>query len=89
MPLVAKDRQQFYISRIRALVSLNHQATHVELLEKLKAEGITLDREYLSKLVGKVYRERIKRADHQTLNYALAAFEDTMTEVGRGQWNDG
>jgi len=78
MPLVAKDRQDFYKARIRALLSVDHQATHVQLLEKLKAEGITLDREYLSKLVGKVLRERIKRADRQTLNYALAAFEDTI-----------
>jgi hypothetical protein len=42
-------------------------------------EGIHLDRQFLSRLVGKVYQERTKRADRWTLNYALAAFEDTMT----------
>jgi hypothetical protein len=52
----------------------------------LKAEGISLDRDYLSKLVSKVYQERVKRADRATLNYALAAFEDTMTEVVRVAW---
>mgnify|MGYP001198642733 CR=1 FL=1 len=87
MPLVAKDRQDFYKARIRALLSVDHQATHVQLLEKLRVEGIILDREYLSKLVGKVLRERIKRADRQTLNFALAAFEDTMTEVVRVAWS--
>jgi hypothetical protein len=86
MPLVAKDRQKLYESRIRALLAVDDQATHVQLLEMLKAEGIVLDGEYLSKLVGKAFRERIERADRATLNYALAAFEDTMTEVVRAAW---
>jgi hypothetical protein len=60
--------------------------TNAMLLEKLNAEGINMDRDVLSKLLGKVYRERIKRADRQTLNYALASFEDTMTEVVRVAW---
>jgi hypothetical protein len=33
--------------------------------------------------LGKMLREHIKRADRQTLNQALAAFEDTMTEIVR------
>jgi hypothetical protein len=44
MPLVAKDRQDFYKARICALLSVDHRATHVQLLEKLKAEGITYAR---------------------------------------------
>jgi hypothetical protein len=79
MPAIAKDRQKFYKSRIRALISVDHQMTHVDLLVKLVQEGISLDLDYLSKLVAKVYQERVKRVDRATLNYALAAFEDTMT----------
>ena len=87
MPAIAKDRQEFYKSRIRAIVSVDHQITYVQILDKLAEEGIHLDRQYLSKLVAKVYQERTKRADRQTLNYALAAFEDTMTEVVRVAWS--
>jgi hypothetical protein len=87
MPAIAKDRQEFYKSRIRAIVSVDHQITHMQILDKLAEDGIHLDRQYLSKLVAKVYQERTKRADRQTLNYALAAFEDTMTEVVRVAWS--
>ena len=86
MPAIAKDKQDFYKSRIRALVSVDHQMTNAELLEKLRVEGISMDRDFLSKLLGKVYRERIKRADRQTLAYALASFEDTMTQVVKVAW---
>ena len=87
MPAISKDKQEFYKSRIRAIVSIQHQITLVQLLDKLAEEGIHLDRDYLSKLANKVYQERTKRADRQTLNYALAAFEDTMTEVVRVAWS--
>lgn len=87
MPAISKDKQDFYKSRIRAIVSVEHQITLVQLLDKLGVEGIHLDRDYLSKLANKVYQERSKRADRQTLNYALAAFEDTMTEVVRVAWS--
>jgi hypothetical protein len=65
---------------------LSHQITLYELQDKLDAEGLHLNRDYLSTLVKKVYRERVTRADRQTLNNALAAFEDTMTEVVRVAW---
>jgi hypothetical protein len=71
---------------IRAHLAVNHQLSLFELVDKLEAEGLHLDRDYLSKLLGKVYRERVTRADRQTLNNALAAFEDTMTEVVRVAW---
>jgi hypothetical protein len=87
MPAISKDKQEFYKSRIRAIVSVEHQITLVQILDKLAQEGIHLDRDYLSKLANKVYQERTKRADRQTLNYALAAFEDTMTEVVRVAWS--
>ena len=87
MPAISKDRQELYKSRIRALVSVNHQLTNNEISDLLEREGIHLDRDYLSKLLRKIYQERTKRADRQTLNYALAAFEDTMTEVVRVAWS--
>jgi hypothetical protein len=87
MPTISKDRQELYKSRISAIVSVNHQLTNNEISELLERDGIHLDRDYLSKLPRKVYQERTKRADRQTLNYALAAFEDTMTEVVRVAWS--
>jgi hypothetical protein len=49
MPVVPKDKQDYYKSRMRAHFAVNHQLTLYELLEKLEAEGLHLDRDYLSK----------------------------------------
>lgn len=87
MPAISKDKQEFYKSRIRAHISIDHQITNVMLLARLEQEGIHMDRDFLSKLLSKVYRERITRADRHTLNQALAAFEDTMTQVVRVAWD--
>jgi hypothetical protein len=87
MPRISQEHKQYYKSKIRSLLAQNHQITQREMQERLKAEGIVLDRGYLGSLVNSVYLERIHRADRATLNYALAAFEDTMTEIVRVAWD--
>lgn len=87
MPSIAHEKKQFYKSRIRSLLSVDHQMTNAELQAKLDGENIHLDRGFLAKLLKDVYRERMTRADRVTLNHALAAFEDTMTEVVRVAWS--
>ena len=87
MPLIAKDKKQYLISRVRSVIAQDHQIPLDDLADRLDREyGIKIERHYLSTLVKKIYAERIKRADRQTLNYALAAFEDTMTQVVRVAW---
>jgi hypothetical protein len=87
MPLIAKDKKQYLIARVRSLIAQDHQIPLDDLAVRLDREfGIKIERHYLSTLVKKIYAERVKRADRQTLNYALASFEDTMTQVVRVAW---
>jgi hypothetical protein len=51
MPVVPKDKQEFHKSRIREHMAVNHQLSLFELVDKLEAEGLHLDRDYLSKLL--------------------------------------
>jgi hypothetical protein len=86
MPRISHEHKQLYKSKIRSLLARNHQATQIELVEGMEKAGFKLDRFYLSKLVKEIHAERIRRADRQTLNFALASFEDTMIEVVRLVW---
>jgi hypothetical protein len=86
MPRISHEQKQFYKAKIRALVSRNHLAPQRELQERLEAEGIHLDRNYVGKLLNEIYSERTKRADRMTLNNALASFEDVMTEIVKVAW---
>jgi hypothetical protein len=87
MPLIVKDKKQYLVSRVRSIIAQDHQIALDDLALRLDREyGIKIERHYLSTIVRKIYAERVKRADRQTLNYALAAFEDTMTQVVRVAW---
>jgi hypothetical protein len=83
MPALAKEREQYFISRIRGFIALDHRITNDDIGRRLAAEGIELERHYIGKLVKKVYAERARRMDTITLNHALAAFAETMEEVVR------
>jgi hypothetical protein len=87
MPAIVKDKKQYIVSRVRSIIAQDHQIPLDDLAQRLDREyGIKIERHYLSTLVKKIYAERVKRADRQTLNYALASFEDTMTQVVRVAW---
>ena len=88
MPSVAKEKQQYHLSKIRSLIAEDHQIEYVELVQRLDDRfGMKLDREYVTKLAKKLYAERARRADRYTLSAALAAFQDTMTQVVRVAWS--
>ena len=87
MPRITHEKKQFYKSKIRALISRDHMASSTELAERLKADGVDLERHYLSQLLKEIHSERIHRADRQTPAFALAAFEDTMTEIVKVAWD--
>jgi hypothetical protein len=86
MPRITHEQKALYKSKIRSVLARNHQISAVELAEVLKTGGLDLERHYLGKLMKEVNAERVRRADRQTLNFALASFEDTMTEVVRVAW---
>ena len=87
MPTISKEKKQHLIARVRAVIAQDHQIGLDDLAARLDREyGIKIERHYLSGIVRKLYAERARRADRQALNYALAAFEDTMTQVVRVAW---
>jgi hypothetical protein len=87
MPTISKVKKQYLAARVRSVISQDHQIGLDDLAERLERDyGIKVERHYLSGIVRKLYAERAKRADRQTLNYALAAFEDSMTQVVRVAW---
>jgi hypothetical protein len=87
MPAIAKERQQYHLSKVRSLIAENHQITFEEIVEQLDRRfGLKFDRDYVTKLAKKIFVERTKRADRLTLNYALAAFDDSMNEVVKKAW---
>jgi hypothetical protein len=72
---------------VRSVIAQDHQIGLDDLADRLEREyGIHIERHYLSGLVRTIYRERALRADRQTLNQALAAFDDTMAQVVRVAW---
>jgi hypothetical protein len=87
MPRITHEQKALYKSKIRSVIARNHQISAVELSEVLKTGGLDLERHYLGKLMKEVNAERVRRADRQTLNFALASFEDTMTEIVKVAWN--
>lgn len=86
IPRISQENKQYYKSRIRSIPAQDHQITQRALQERLKAEGLDLDGQYLASLLNAIYAERTKRLDTVTLTTALAAFQDVMTEVVSKAW---
>lgn len=86
MPSIAKDQKEFYKTKIRSLIAIDHGVSRRELQERLDKQGLHLDRDYIGKLYDEIMVERTKRMDRKMLNVALSSFEDTMTEIVRLAW---
>jgi hypothetical protein len=86
MPRISQENKQYYKARIRSILAQDHQITQRALQERLKADGLDLDRQYLASLLNSIYAERTKRLDTVTLTTALASFQDVMTEIVRKAW---
>jgi len=86
MPSIAKEQKQYYKSRIRSIIAQHPQITQVALRERLKDNGLALDRWYVATLLKEIQVERVKRLETLTLNYALSAFQDTMMEISAVAW---
>ena len=83
---ISTDQRQYYKSRIRSVIAQHPQISQVALAERLKAEGLQLDRKYLGSLLNDIYVERAKRANTWMLNQALSAFQDVMMEISAVAW---
>lgn len=81
MPRISQEQKQYYKPRTRSVLAQYPQATQRALQERLKADGLELDRLYLASLLKSIQLERVKRLNAPTLNYALPAFHDVMMET--------
>lgn len=65
---------------------MDHSMSNRELVDQLLANGIRLEEHYVGRLRRKVDQEKALRADRITLNQAIAAVSDTLTETTRLAW---
>lgn len=86
MPKISHDNKQFYKSKIRSLLAMDHSMSARELVQQLEENGIHLDQKYARKLRDEIDREKTLRTDRKLLNYALSSIEDTLTETIRLAW---
>jgi hypothetical protein len=87
LPKITTEKKQYLVARVRSILAQGHQIGLDDLAARLEREyGIHIERHYLSGIVRKICRERALRADRQTLNFALASFEDALTQVVRVAW---
>lgn len=86
MPKVSNERKQFYKSKIRSLLAIDHQMSNRELESQLAQNGISISEDFIAKLRKKVEKEKSIRADRMTLNHALATVSDALTETNHLAW---
>lgn len=86
MPALSPKTKHYYRERIRSVLVQSPQTSIEGICLWLKRDGLTLDRHYVSKLVGEIHTERARRADMWTLNAALTSFQDTMSEIVAQAW---
>jgi hypothetical protein len=81
MPALSTKTKHYYRERVRSILVQNPQTSIEGITKWLERDGLKLDRHYVGKLVGEIHAERAKRADTWVLNFALSAFQDTMTKI--------
>ena len=83
-----KERQLEHISQIRRILVIKPESTILEVKDALmnQRNPLSLDKDYINKLINKIRRERIKRLDGYTVNVVLAKFQDEMEELKKRLW---
>lgn len=59
MPSIAHDQEQFYKSKIRSLIAIDHGISRRELQERLDKDGLHLDRHYRGSET--IYAQHVER----------------------------
>jgi hypothetical protein len=86
MPRHTQEHKQFYKSKIRSLIAVDHGISRLQIQKQLDDDGLHLDLHYVGKLYNEIFAERAHRLDRRLLNQTFSAFEDTMTEIVRVAW---
>lgn len=87
MPKISAERKQFYKSKIRSLLAIDHQMSNREIESQLEQNGINLEEHYIGKLRRSIETEKSLRTDRLTLNHALATVSDVLSETTRLAWD--
>lgn len=89
MPSITKEHEQEYIERIRAIVVRRPSASVriiQETLEGHPKSPLSLDRDYVRKLVNKIRKDTGQRLNHYTVNVILGDFEREAEELKKTLW---
>ena len=86
--MYSKEKQQEHISQIRRILVIKPDSTIFEVKEALMRQGkpLSLDKDYINKLVNKITKERAKRIDRYTIGVVLANFQDEVIELKKRLW---
>lgn len=87
MPRISHDHKQFYKSKIRSLLAMDHSQSSRELQQNLEENGIHIARNYIDKLRREIDREKMLSVDRMTIGRSLLIVADALTEATRINWN--
>jgi len=74
MPSIAREQKQFYKSKIRALIAIDHGISRLEVQKQLDKNGLHLDRHYVGKLYDEIVAERAHRMNRQLSTTTFVSF---------------
>jgi hypothetical protein len=85
----SKEQQKEHISQIRRILVVKPESSILSIREDLKKQrnSLSLNKDYINKLVNKIRKERAKRLDYYTVNTVLANFQDEVEELKKRLWS--
>lgn len=89
MPKITDDKEGEFLERVRAII-VRRPDISIRQIKKVLAENpkepISLDKEYLARLVSKIRKNRAQRLNHYTVNVILGQFEEEARELKKTLW---
>ena len=76
MPAYSKEKEGEFIGQIRMIIVQKPDIHILQIQKALKDGGISLDKNYINKLIKKIRGERANRYNNAAANVAIAKFED-------------
>ena len=89
MPAISKETQDYHKSRIRAVLVVDPQASLTEIkttLAKSPSAPLNLDKDYISRLVKKIYGERATRNDRANISRRISELQDKLKRIDGQLW---
>lgn len=89
MPKYSEELRQWHTTRIRNILVRYPSATILQIqdtLSKHATEPLSLNKDYINKLVRKIRTEKIHRMDRRMVTHYLAEFEDKVRQIEAECW---